>query len=94
MSVYLFLCPEPPSSNENNWEGEGCVLKRSRTYHVTPPYDVDTVRYSSDPDLGDPSAHGTGWWIGCTISRLTNQNFDTIWGPVMKAGNRRYIDVP
>jgi hypothetical protein len=61
----LFLCPTQPPKNED-WIAQNCTQKGINTTDFT----ISTanqwnVRYV--PPLGQPGAHGTGWWIACAM---------------------------
>lgn len=63
VDLYLFLCPNKPSSNEANWKNEGCVVKSWKYYEWTASPFSSYTRYV--PPSGTPGAHGTGWWVAC-----------------------------
>jgi hypothetical protein len=63
--LYLFLCPVKPSSNEQNWESQGCVVQAYFDYSWTASAGTTYTRYV--PPSGTPGAHGTGWWVACAV---------------------------
>lgn len=63
--LYLYLCPNPPTGDEDTWGNQGCVLKANTSYIIYTPRAFTTyTRYV--PPSGQPGAHGTGWWIACS----------------------------
>ncbi|SBT65643.1 hypothetical protein GA0070622_2644 [Micromonospora sediminicola] len=62
-TLYLYLCPNKPSSNESNWYNEGCRSKALETYGWSATAFSNYTRYV--PNTGKPGAHGTGWWVAC-----------------------------
>lgn len=66
VEMYLFLCTSKPSGPESGWDQFGCVQKKYAYYSsVSVPAGATRTRYV--PPTGQTGAHGTGWWIQCTI---------------------------
>jgi hypothetical protein len=63
VTLLLYLCPNPPSGNEQNWENEGCVPKAAKTYTWYQTSGTWYTRYV--PPTGQSGAHGTGYWVAC-----------------------------
>lgn len=63
VTLLLYLCPNKPSSNEQNWANEGCVLKAYAFHDWNANAAQQYTKYV--PDLGNPGQHGTGWWVAC-----------------------------
>ena len=66
VDLILFLCPRRPSGSEGDWARiYGCVPKATASYQWFAQAQVQYTRYV--PPVGQPGAHGTGWWVSCAV---------------------------
>lgn len=63
-ALFLFLCPQPPSGPESSWPSQGCSIQAMSSGTIPNPGPEET-RYV--PELGQPGAHGTGYFIACNM---------------------------
>jgi hypothetical protein len=64
-TLTLYLCPNPPVGQEQDWTSEGCVFEGDPNSGVIEaPIPGDTyTRYVP----GNVPAHGTGYWIASNV---------------------------
>jgi len=62
--LQLFLCSTRPPRDEQ-YIATQCTVKGYDNFDFDPVNNNVYTRYA--PRLSRPGAHGTGWWVGCTI---------------------------
>lgn len=62
-SLWLWLCPEPPSGGQDTWSNQGCTAMAIGWFNREVAPDQTITVYS--PPEGEPGVHGSGYWKGC-----------------------------